>query len=48
MQSFEVRPLVIEDFFKDEATGLLLLLNAAAAATNRSKIDEFEDAEAYV
>jgi hypothetical protein len=38
--------LSIDDFFKDEATGLLLLLNASAVAVNRSRIDEFEDIDA--
>jgi len=45
-EGFNWRPLTIADFFHDEASGLLQLLNAATAAVDRSRIDDFEDAVA--
>ena len=41
MKDLKLRPLSLEDFFKDEATGLLLLLSAAATV---NQVEEFYDA----
>jgi len=40
-KDLKLRPLTLDDFFKDEATGLLLLLNAA---TTLNESEEFHDA----
>jgi len=41
VKDLKLRPLSLEDFFKDEATGLLLLLNSAATV---NQVEEFYDA----